>query len=61
MTTTNTYYIFQLKDYSCRLQNVQSSLTLFPMGYFPTDFPWEVVAASPTDANDFFLFFYKIC
>ena len=41
-----------------------SLLTLFPMGYFPTDFPWEVVAASPAYANDFLNFLmllYKIC
>ena len=31
-------------------------LTLFPMGYFPTDFPWEVVAASPSHAKWFLNF-----
>ena len=39
-------------------------LTLFPMGYFPTDFPWQVVAASPAYANDFLNFWkfhYEIC
>ena len=36
--------------------NEKLVLTLFPMGYFPTDFPWQVVAASPAHANDFLNF-----
>ena len=28
--------------------NKIKALTLFTMGYFPTDFPWEVVVASPS-------------
>ena len=35
---------FQDKDNAWKCK---SYLTLFPMGYFPTDFPWEVVVVSP--------------
>ena len=36
--------------------NFLRKLTLFHMGYFPTDFPWEVVTASPAHVNDFLKF-----
>ena len=44
-------YVHKIKD-----EIICMLLTLFPMGYFPTDFPWEVVVASPAHANGFLNF-----